>query len=346
MILRTFAPPARIRPSLALAASIAALALVRPAAAEPNPADVAAARALAIEGIQLADAGDCKSAIDRLERASKLHWAPTILGRLGECHVSLGRLVLGTEILQRVVREPLEKGAPPAFHDAVARAQKTLDAALPRIGKLRVTVVRPAGVKPSVKVDGEPLSEALLDANRPTDPGTHTVEATADGHLPAKATVTLAEGATQSVSLTLKPDAASAAPPPARSATPATPPPSEERKPGPSGAGKTAGYVLLGLGAGGLVAGTVFGLLAKGKKSDLDAACSADKVCPPAQQGTLDDMKRFGTFSTVGFGVGAVSAAIGAVLLVTSRDPEGSAAATPRVRPFVGVGSAGVLGAF
>src|SRR5882757_4229211 len=61
--------------------------------------NVAAARTLGIQGVQLADAGKCPEAIEKLQRAETLHHAPTILDRLGECQVSVGELVEGTENL-------------------------------------------------------------------------------------------------------------------------------------------------------------------------------------------------------------------------------------------------------
>ena len=98
----------------------------------------AAARNLGIEGIKLADAGDCEAAAEKLQRAEALYHAPTILGRLGECQVNLGRIVEGTENLNRVVREPLPSNAPDAFLKARERAQKVLDSALPKIARLKI----------------------------------------------------------------------------------------------------------------------------------------------------------------------------------------------------------------
>jgi hypothetical protein len=72
--------------------------------------------------------------------------------------------------------------------------------------------------------------------------------------------------------------------------------------------------VLLGVGAAGLVTGSVTGLMAVGKKSSLDCP---DKQCPPSQHDDLDSAKTLATISTVGFGVGIAGAAVGVVLLMT-----------------------------
>ena len=84
---------------------------------------MAAARALGIEGMKLADSGKCEDAIDRLSRSEQLHHAPSVLERLGECQVATGKYVDGTESLQRVVREELPPNAPAVFVAAKARAQ-------------------------------------------------------------------------------------------------------------------------------------------------------------------------------------------------------------------------------
>src|SRR5580704_328085 len=96
--------------------ALVVLSSVSPAVAQtPSPEDIAAARGLGTEGTRLADAGDCNAAIAKLEAAEKLYHAPTTLDRLGECQISVGRIVAGTESLNRLVREPLSASAPPAF---------------------------------------------------------------------------------------------------------------------------------------------------------------------------------------------------------------------------------------
>src|SRR5215471_18888470 len=97
------------------AAALVSLALPAEAGAQSNQAEnVAAARSLGIEGVQLAEAGKCTEAIEKLTRAEALYHAPTILGRLGECQVNVGQIVVGTENLNRVVREQLPPNAPKA----------------------------------------------------------------------------------------------------------------------------------------------------------------------------------------------------------------------------------------
>src|ERR1700722_1135292 len=77
------------------------------ALADPSSADTAAARSLGIEGFKLAAAGQCADAIDKLTRSDALHHAVTILEKLGECQLKVGKIVDGMESLRKVTHEQL-----------------------------------------------------------------------------------------------------------------------------------------------------------------------------------------------------------------------------------------------
>lgn len=343
-----------LRP-VTLLTSLLVLAVAAPSfAAEAAAEDIAAARSLGIQGIELADAGNCNEAIDKLERAEALYHAPTILGRLGECQVQVGQIVRGTENLNRVVREQLAPNAPNAFKAAQERAKKVLDGALPRIAYLTVKV-EPKTANASVSVDRAAVPSALLGAERPTDPGSHEVVATATGYTESRQSVTLAEGAHQEVTLTLVPDPNAQSTPlntntttmPAEGAgsialTPSAPPPPAKV----ASRDNSLAVFALGIGGAGLVAGTVTGILAISKKNDLECP---SKQCPPSQHDDLDSANTMAMISNVGFGVGIVGVALGTVLLVTGgkkEAPPPAATTGLRARPFVGDNSVGVAGTF
>jgi hypothetical protein len=322
------------------------------AQAEPQAEDVAAARALGIQGIKLADAGNCAEAIEKLERAESLYHAPSILGRLGECQVEVGRVVLGTENLNRVVREQLPPNAPAAFIAAQDRAKKVLERALPRIAYL-VVRVDPPGVNPQVTIGGSPVQSALIGAERPTDAGSYEVVASAPGYRTARANVTLAEGAHQEIALGLTPDpdAQPASPAPPLPATTTAPPAVSTSEPPPapaatSGGNRTPAYVALGIGGAGLLLGSITGIVALSKTGSLE--CPNNR-CPPSQHSKLDSANTMATISTVGFSVGLVGAAVGTVLLLTSGKSEPAPTATVgslHARPFIGGRTAGLEGTF
>jgi hypothetical protein len=322
---------------------------------QPQAENVAAARSLGLQGIKMADAGDCKGAIEKLSRAESLYHAPSILGRLGECQVQVGQVVLGTENLNRVVREQLAPTAPKAFRDAQERAKGVLNSALPKIAHLTVKV-EPADARPQVTVGGAPIPAALIGVERPTDPGTHEVVVTAPGYLEQRSRITLPEGGMQDLSIKLEKDLSAAGPttpPPAAMApvvsTMPTTPPSDA----PTKKNNTLAYVALGVGGAGLVVGGITGFLALGKKSDLKDCVGVR--CPSSQEDTLDSARTMATVSTVGFAVGFVGVGAGVILLLTGNNDSASAAkptlakGEPRgihVEPWLSGDSAGVRGTF
>lgn len=330
---------------------------------EASSADVAAARELAIEGMKLADAGHCSSAIDKLARAEKLHHAPIVLGRLGECLITEGELVEGTEALRKVLREPLPTTPPPALLKARERAQAALDAAKPKIASLTITIREPPeGV--AVTVDGIPVPPALFDRSRPTDPGDHSIEVTAPGYLKAVRQVTLAQGGKQELEFKLVVDPQA---PPKAKKLPGAEPVGAESHPqpmsGPRGQrtnrdvvepkitatepNHTPSYVLWSIGAATAAAGGVFGYLAMKGKSDLDEHC-VNNACAPEYKSDLDSAKRNALVSTVLFGASGASLAVGTVLYFVSgsSSEEKPASDTATIRPIIGLGALGVRGAF
>ncbi|MDB4883504.1 MAG: hypothetical protein JWL95_2270 [Gemmatimonadetes bacterium] len=352
----------RLRACLVRAGALLAMTsiVVAPstASAQQSAEDLAAARQLGTDGVMLADEGKCAEAIEKLTRAEKLHHAPSTADRLGECQIELGMLVAGTELLQRVVREPLGPNPAPVFTQAVARAQKALQAALPKIGNLRV-VVSPPAVKATLAIDGAPLQESLIGVDRPTDPGSHVVSASAAGYLPAKVDVVLAQGETKNVELTLvvDPDAPKEAPPPPVAGPSAPVAPPEEPS---TGGSRAPAFAAFGVGAVGVVIGAVAGGLALSNLSSAESDCGADHKCRAGSAGASDlsTARSMATVSTVGFIVGGVGLATGAVLLLTrsSGSPSSTTSAASRpppsaprpahVEPVLGLGSIGLRGTF
>jgi hypothetical protein len=76
--------------------------------------------------------------------------------------------------------------------------------------------------------------------------------------------------------------------------------------------------VALGVGAAGVLAGGITGVMAMGKKSELDdSGLCRDGKCAPAAHDDVDSLDTLRTISTVSFVVGAIGVGTGVTLLVT-----------------------------
>lgn len=326
---------------LALAAALTFSLHATHASAEEVSADSkAAARDLAIEGIQLAQSGKCEEALPPLERAEKLYHAPTILTWIGECQLQLGRLVEGTENLNRVAREQLAAGSPAAYATAQERARKLSAEATPRIAKLTIDLT-PAHVEGlTITIDGAPVSTALVGAPRPTDPGEHTIVVTAPGYRRIEQAVELSEGAKESVQLTLVID-------PNAPKEPTKTPPAEAAPTATSSGStqRTWGWITVGVGGALLAGGGVTGMMAIGAKNELSCA---NNLC--SSQDDIDKLSEANTLaltSTILFGVGGAAVATGVILLLTGSDEAPQAqVGSATVSPTLGLGSVGLNGTF
>ena len=333
----------RISPLLLAVAMSTAAA---PAFAQSD-ADRATARDLAIEGQAALDRKDFKTAEDRFKRADQLYKAPTLALGLARAYAGNNKFVAAQETYNRILRDGAPAGSPAAFQKAVDDAKAEVGPISARIGFVVINVT--GADSPKVTLDDQPFSTAALGVKRAADPGNHVVRATAEGYKPAEARVTVAEAGTATASLTLEKDPnAVAAPPPVPG--PSTGPTPAGGTPGPgttvstdgSSTPKMLGIVLLGIGGVGLITGGVTGVLAMGKHSSLEKDCP-DGKCTSDHKTDVDTYHTLGLISTIGFVVGGVAAAGGAVLLLTAPKPEQRVG---YIRPYVGFGTAGAVGRF
>jgi hypothetical protein len=333
---------------------------------ESDAQETAAARALAVDGVRLAQADQCGEAIEKLDRAEKLKHSAIVLSHLGQCQVKLGKWVEGSESLRKMLREPLPENPSPALDEAYRKAQLTLRDLKPRIPSVRILVAAPREANVSLKIDGQDVPSTVIGVALPADPGDHVIEVSAPGYLRASAPVKLVAGASASVQLELKRDpampepkpavAASAEPKPAVQLYDRAPPPAparaEERS---SGAGKVLAYVAYGVGAAGLGVGLGFGAAASGAESSLRRSCP-NRVCPPDREDELTSARTKGTISTIGFAAAGGGVVLGTLFLVLSgsdsRDtgkapaPHQAADRGIRTHARLGLGSVALAGEF
>lgn len=207
------------RSTLVLGASLFALApltiAVAPRTAHAqSAADKATARGLAREAIDLYKAGKFADSLDKMQRAEELYDAPVHLIYIARCQDRLGLVVEATETYRRLVRLQLGDNEPDAFKQAVADAKKELPLVEPKLASVKI-LVEPANIEGlKLEIDGTKVSAAVVGVDRPANPGTRKITASAPGYKSAEASVELTSGKTESVKLVLEKDESAVVPGP------------------------------------------------------------------------------------------------------------------------------------
>ncbi len=229
---------------------------------------------------------DYADACPKLEESLRLQEALGTLLNLALCYEQQGRLASAWSKFLEVAAKARASG-----QSERARIGRDRAAALaPKLSHL-VVDVPPASRAEGLEIrrDGTALGAVEWGTAIPADPGPHTVEVSAPGKKPWSSTVTVPGGASTArleiPALEALPDGQhaqrqtpSTTPPPAGSAPPAIatePPPSTPEQPGHGRARDVVTIAVAGVGAAGIAAGAVFGLLSLSKHND------ATHECPP-----------------------------------------------------------------
>jgi len=234
------------------------------------------------------------------------------------------------------LREGVAPDAPRSWKNALKDAATLLEEVEPKVAWLTIAV--PNVAEPEIRVDGQPIPAAALGVRRATNPGTRKIEVSAVGYAPRELRIDLEEGGEESIDVDLEPlPRDRAAPSPPRSSP--RPEPEEDTS-------NYVPYVAVGVGGAALVVGSVAGILALKKHSELKDLCPGG-TCPAEERSALDSYHRLGWVSGVGLAIGVAGAATGAVLLLRdrrARRPE--SAAFERMELYAGPGAAGLRGTF
>ena len=292
-----------------------------PARAQGRPdeeARRAEARAIAEQGDAEFGAGRCDLAVPLWKRADAAFHAPTLTLRVARCQSLLGHVVDASTTLRALLEEPLSEDAPPVFVAARDSARAELPAMLERVASLRVRVEGPQAAGADVEVDGVG-SPAGVELS--LDPGEHHVFVRLLGATYEKS-VSLGDGEKRelAVGVVLETHA------------PVLP---VQRK---------IGYAIGAVGAAGVLAGGVFGVLALSSAGPLSSACGADRQhCPSGDQPGIDSLKNRALAADVALGSGVALLGAGVVVVLTSpaRRTE-----TPSVRLSASLGGLSLAGVF
>jgi hypothetical protein len=312
--------------------------------------DRAAARAAATEGLRALQDGRYKDALDFCTRAEALMHAPTHLLLIARAQVKLGHLVEAQEAYFRIVREPLARDAPRAFFEAQTSAAQEQAALAPRVPTLKVEVEGAAPKDVTLVLDDQRVPSALIGLARPINPGDHTVSAKSATAASAPLAVTVGEGSAQDVKLTLRPiapDAAGATGVASAASVSGGEPSTDHPAEAHSKTGmRVGGWIAIGVGVAGVVAGTVAILDNRSNRNSANALCNP--ACPDSKRNQIntfdENANQAATLAWIWSGVGVAGLATGVTLLLTSKT-----AAPPQsgqVRPWVGARTVGVAVAF
>lgn len=300
------------------------------ARAQPAKGDQAAAEALFRQGRDLIAADDYAAGCPKFEASFVMHPSASTLLNIAKCKEHEGKLAAAwTDYRQALTlnRETTGKKRQKELEEIATKGMRALE---PRLPKLRVVVTAPpAGLE--VLRDGVELQAAALGEALPADPGKHEVRFSAPGYRPETRTVTLEEGKTITVEVSLKAEVAA---------------PIEKK---PEGGG-VPGWVWITGGAGVVLAGVgVFFLV-----DDLSAIDALRENCRTSTYGTYcapgydresDNARKdrgFGLFLGLGgAGVITIGAAVVGLATAPSSNAPGAATTGMAVSPWIGPDRAG-----
>jgi len=322
---------------------LASLGISSVAYADPSLSERETARAAMDDGDARRDKNDLRGALKSYLAADAIMNVPTTGIEVARTQAALGQLLEARETLAKVIRNPAKPGEPPAFANA-RKAAETLNADIgARIPSVTVVIQNADPNATQLTFDGEVVPPAAAQAARKVNPGKHVVVAKAGGN---ERTEEIIVSERESKTLTIDLSKKTVAPPPVV----------EEPEPSSPGSGKSTWKIVMwsgfAVGAVGVGIGSVTGIMAFSKTSDVESQCSGGS-CPPRVSSDLDSSLSLGTVSTIAFIIGGAGIGVGVLGLVMSNKadsaeapPAGSAALRVRVRPEVGPTWAGLSGTF
>jgi hypothetical protein len=216
----------------------------------------------------------------------------------------------------------------------------------PKLSKLQIDAPKIPGLK--IQRDGVELGPEIVGIPVAVDPGTHTIEATAEGRRPWSGKVNI--GAERDFQKIAIPDLEKA---PIVAKPPSVPPhvPDDAAASSSVSTRRTAGLALAGVGVIGIGVGAVTRVLGASKINGAhnDPTLCRDQVCSADGTDAIHRGNSLVTVSTVGFIAGGALTAAGVVLFATSKPAKKKdSAPVARIFPAAGPGggSLSVVGSF
>jgi serine/threonine-protein kinase len=302
---------------------LAAVTSPRLAGAEPPVSNKVAAEALYEDAKTLLNQEKWQAALEKLLASQRLDPAIGTLLNIAYCYEKLDKTASAWASYNEVVGLASSTGDKQGRGERAAAAAKALE---PKLARVVLRVPPESRVdKLELRRDGDLIDPGTWDTAIPTDPGMHAFEASAPGRVSWKSSIQVAPGpSTMTLSIPVLVVGAS---------------PSS-----PSGAQRTAGIAVAGVGLAGVIVGAIFGGLTIAKKSAESAHCQ--KADPHLCDATGVDLRSqaltFANVSNVGFAVGGAALVTGVALFFTAPKPDAANTAL-QVSPLVAARTGGAL---
>lgn len=290
------------KPKTHFKARVLAMSIMAVAASMASHANADAqadAQALFEEGMKLMQQGKHQQACPKLQASLKLDSALGTRFHLAECYETVGK----TASAWALFREAAAKSRAEQLYPQATKATARADALEPKLAKVVLDVpFEVATVRAiSITLDGELLGDTSWDVPLPVDPGKHLIRVTGQGKRPYSTEFDISEATSKTIQI----------------------PPLEDvnaiKK------NTVIGISMIGLGAGAIIAGSVFGVMSLDRndawQKEFDANC--EKVTGNCALDSISTIRaieserdKYATLSTIGFIAGATVAAAGAVVWI------------------------------
>jgi hypothetical protein len=273
------------------------------AAHAQTAADLDNARELFRQARGLREEGKLAEALEKFRAANAYAATPIIAYELAKTYAQAGQPIEAREAYLSIARIKVDPAESDRSKECRKEAPDLAEQLRTKAASLTIRVQAPAGTTPVVKVDGLAMPAEALGQPRRVNPGTHEVTAKLEGGQEQKKTATLAEGALGELSFDLAP------------AVVAVAVPVQIEKPKAGFRMHPMSWVGFGVGATGLIFGTVGGAVALGKRSTVTTLCGPDTVCPASSEANvksaLSTGRTWAAISTLSFIVAGLGIGVG-----------------------------------
>ncbi len=287
------------------------------------------------EGVEQFRAGNFAAACDFLAESYHLEPLPGVLFTWATCELRADRIASAAAhyaaFLEFVARLPAADRLAQEERRRVAQRERAR--ILPDIPSLTITVAAEALHTSTVHRDGLLLASEALGADVAVDPGEHVIDFDAADGSHAQQRVLLAKREHKTIVLGFAQARAVVQPAPTAPVAPVAP---IAARPGPGGSRRSLlpwVYVSAGVGAAGVLTGSIAGLLALRDKHVVDDECHG-AACSARGKDAADRAGLESNFSTVGFAAGIGGVLTSAILYAVDKSRHRSTAQSAPRRPW------------